>query len=81
MGTGLQNLNHVLQLPECHDPDCELHHPDVIEEEDERLTATAWQLVGAWKGIALVEEGLKAGFSIDQAIAAAYAEAKDDPSF
>lgn len=46
MGVGYNNLQHVLKA-NCHDPDCELHQPTVIEEEDERLTAIAWLLVGA----------------------------------
>jgi hypothetical protein len=79
VGAGPANMEHVLQLTDCTDP--ELHHPDVIETEDQRLTAQAWQLVGAWKGIELVEEGIKAGFDVQQSIAAAYAEAKDDPAF
>jgi hypothetical protein len=49
---GPNNLNHVLdsmQRP-CTDPDCELHHPEVIEEESERLTATAWFIAGILHG-------------------------------
>ena len=45
-----QNLEHVL-TGECHDPDCELHHPEVIEDPRERLTALAWYFAGAVEGL------------------------------
>lgn len=46
MAAGKQNYEHVLR-GECTDPDCELHNPAVIEDEDQRLTACAWFLAGA----------------------------------
>jgi hypothetical protein len=45
-----RNLHHVL-TEECHDPDCELHHPERIEDDRERLTALAWFLAGAQEGL------------------------------
>lgn len=79
---GPDNMGHVMQHGlDCGDPDCELHHPSVIEDEPQRLTAMAWQLVGAYKAIDLIAEGLKAGFTIDQATSAAYGESHDDPDF
>jgi hypothetical protein len=47
---GPANLRHVL-TEECWDPDCELHHPEVIEMTAERLTALAWYLAGAQEGL------------------------------
>jgi hypothetical protein len=46
MAFGQQNYDHVLAGP-CSDPDCELHHPAMIEDWDQRLTACAWFLAGA----------------------------------
>jgi hypothetical protein len=44
---GAQNLAHVIE-DNCHDPDCELHHPDVaLEEEVCDLTDVAFFLAGA----------------------------------
>ena len=45
MGAGKHNLAHVMEKRDCKDPDCELHNVMVIEDEDERLTAVAWQIV------------------------------------
>lgn len=46
MTVGQRNLNHVLH-GFCNDPDCELHHPEVIEDDEQSLTARAWFLAGA----------------------------------
>jgi hypothetical protein len=43
-GVAKRNFNHA--LAPCHDPDCEIHHPSVIEERPARLTAMAWYLAG-----------------------------------
>jgi hypothetical protein len=48
MTVGQTNIAHVLQDGNCDDPDCELHHPEVIETESERNTACAWYLAGAF---------------------------------
>jgi hypothetical protein len=40
---GVRNLLHASRP--CSDPDCEIHHPDVIETT-ERLTALAWYEAG-----------------------------------
>lgn len=37
---GIRNLSHAGTV--CSDPDCEIHHPEVIEGHGERLTALAW---------------------------------------
>ncbi len=44
-----RNLEHAIANA-CADPDCEIHHPDIIETESERLTAVAWFLAGALAG-------------------------------
>lgn len=31
----------------CSDPDCEIHHPSVIEDDRERRMALAWYTAGA----------------------------------
>lgn len=38
--TGIRNLSHAGTV--CSDPDCEIHHPEVIEGHGERLSALAW---------------------------------------
>jgi hypothetical protein len=70
------NITHAL-YHDCQDPDCEIHNPDVIEDEPSRLTSLAFFHAGGRTALGLVEEGLKAGFTIDQALSAAYAEIKD----
>lgn len=40
------NLEHALENS-CTDPDCEIHHPEVIETSEERWTAKAWFYAGA----------------------------------
>ena len=47
MSVGGANLDHVLTTEVCVDPDCELHYPEVIETDSERLTALAWFFAGA----------------------------------
>jgi hypothetical protein len=37
---GIRNLAHAGTA--CSDPDCEIHHPEVIESQAERATALAW---------------------------------------
>ena len=44
--TGEMNLKHALDNL-CEDPDCEIHNPEVIEDEAESLTARAWFYAGA----------------------------------
>lgn len=46
ISVGKRNFAHVLNGP-CGDPDCELHNPGVIEDEDSMWTALAWFYVGA----------------------------------
>jgi hypothetical protein len=47
MKASVHNLAHVLE-DNCHDPDCELHHPDVaFEETTIGLTELAFFLAGA----------------------------------
>lgn len=46
MAAGKKNLIHAL-ADVCEDPDCEIHAPTVIEDEDQRLTALAWYYAGA----------------------------------
>lgn len=41
---GINNLHHVITM--CEDPDCEIHQPQVIEDESSRLTACAWYVAG-----------------------------------
>ena len=41
---GRQNLLHAYAA--CEDPDCEIHHPEVIEEYASRATAKAWWAAG-----------------------------------
>lgn len=43
---GELNLAHARE-GRCFDPDCEIHNPDVIEDDAERLTALAWFTAGA----------------------------------
>jgi hypothetical protein len=50
-----QNLEHALDNG-CEDPDCEIHHPEVIEEEPERDTAKAWFYAGAMAYMELLDE-------------------------
>jgi hypothetical protein len=50
IGAGENNYNHVLN-GNCTDPDCELHRPAVIEDENDRLTACAWFLAGAFAAL------------------------------
>jgi hypothetical protein len=38
-------LIHVLE-GDCVDPDCEVHRPEVIEDEQSRANALAWFLAG-----------------------------------
>ena len=45
-GMGKQNLAHAMN-DECQDPDCEIHIPTNIEDDNSMLTALAWYLVGA----------------------------------
>jgi len=52
MDVGRQNLNHALDNG-CEDLDCEIHNPDVIETDAERLTAQAWFYAG---GMAFMEK-------------------------
>lgn len=40
----MRNLIHASS--DCSDPDCEIHHPEVIEDEGSRLTAMAWYEAG-----------------------------------
>lgn len=47
MSAGASNLRHVLDQPDCTDPDCELHVPTVIEDRYRRFTAFAWFIAGA----------------------------------
>ena len=51
MSAGERNLRHALGDFNgdtcCEDPECELHQPQVIEDENQRLTALAWFLAGA----------------------------------
>jgi hypothetical protein len=46
MAAGKNNLMHALSN-DCHDPDCEIHNPEVIEDDNSRLTALAWFYAGA----------------------------------
>ena len=46
MSVGINNLAHAVEN-DCEDPDCEIHSPEVIETERERLTAMAWFYAGA----------------------------------
>jgi hypothetical protein len=46
MAAGMKNLQHAL-ADVCTDPDCEIHAPTVIEDDNERLTALAWYYAGA----------------------------------
>jgi hypothetical protein len=50
MRAGKQNLYHALAEHSCLDPDCEIHNPDVIEDQNERFTALAWFYAGAILG-------------------------------
>lgn len=43
---------------DCGDPDCELHSPWVIEDENERMAAIAWWICGAKAASSDVEETL-----------------------
>ena len=71
------NLDHVL-AQDCTDPDCELHNIDVaLREEVVGPTDVAFYIQGGWDAIALVREGLKAGYTIEQALDAAAAEHLD----
>ena len=48
MANGHQNYTHAaLRSVICRDPDCEIHRPEVIEDQAERLTALAWFYAGA----------------------------------
>lgn len=55
---GLRNLAHAGTA--CSDPDCEIHHPEVIEGHAERATALAWFNAGkreAGKTLRLLDGG------------------------
>lgn len=57
-----ENLLHA--YASCTDPDCELHHPEVIETYDERATAKAWFTIGMFELQERVEQSLR-DFQID----------------
>ena len=69
-----ENLRHAPE--DCTDPDCELHNPEVIETEAERLTMTAFFYAGA---LALIElmAGIEGEHDIEEVWEIALAELKD----
>lgn len=55
MGAGKANFKHALRgIESCTDPDCEIHRPAVIEDEDYALTACAHFLAGADRMVAYI---------------------------
>jgi hypothetical protein len=46
---GLTNLEHALSEG-CKDPDCEIHNPEVIADDNSRLTAFAFIIAHLRKG-------------------------------
>jgi len=46
LNVGTHNLRHALTWS-CNDPDCEIHNPEVIEDDANRLTHQAFFLAGA----------------------------------
>lgn len=70
MSAGVANLRHVLENT-CTDPDCELHHPEMIEDKNERLTALAWFTAGAQHAVDFI------GNFMDQAYTEIYEELRD----
>lgn len=60
MGAGIRNLEHALTT--CDDPDCEIHNPLAIEDDNERTTACAWYVAGMLRTVDLTTlkaEGLR----------------------
>lgn len=57
MAAGRENLLHAYSS--CSDPDCEIHHPEVIEDYDSRATAKAWYSVAMWEFIEGVQGMLR----------------------
>ena len=57
-----RNLDHAIENS-CTDPDCEIHRPEVIEGDAERLTAKAWFYAGA---CALVDQMEKIDLGRDE---------------
>ena len=75
MGAGRQNILHAYAA--CDDPDCEFHNPEVIEDDDQRRTAKAWYVSGAYGLYELVGEALRNGHDAWTAVDMAIAELKD----
>lgn len=53
----LENLGHAISR--CTDPDCEIHHPEVIEDHVSALNAMAWYEAGRRAGH--IDGGIEAG--------------------
>jgi hypothetical protein len=56
---GIRNLAHAGTA--CADPDCEIHHPEVIEDQGDRATALAWFHAGRRSALYLADALLDLG--------------------
>ena len=74
MGAGSNNLAHAMTV-HCTDPDCEIHHPEVIEFPESALTALAWFFAGVNEVMEVLADQTPLPASDRNAIYAAIVEA------